>query len=426
MRSKASITVVFLAAFGLVGCGLGSDDGEDRPVEVSGEVDGTVTLQTWALKPNFTDYVEEVIAGFEAEHPGVTVQWLDQPGEGYSEKVLSQAASGDLPDVVNLPPDFALPLARQGILLDVESADEALHDEYVAGGISAYEFAGVDGVFGYPWYLNTDVNYWNGELLDEHGLDSDHPPATVEELMDQARIMSEESGGDMYLISRKPELGDLVKAGIPVLSDDGSEFVFNTAEAAALLDEYREAFDEGLMPRDVLTDAYLGNSQLFIEEKVAWSTGGGNFINGVRESNPSLAEKIVPSMAFGTPPLYVQGLSVARDTSNPAAAVALARWITNADNQAEFARIVPGIFPSTTASADDPFFTESDGTGDDDAKVIAFDSLAQAELLQPVEVDEAMSTIVNQQISLAISGDVTSQEALDTAVSRLNAMLDTP
>ncbi|NDL58923.1 ABC transporter substrate-binding protein [Phytoactinopolyspora mesophila] len=424
-RTICWIAATTALAAGLAGCGLGGGDDQAEPVEVTGEIEGVVTLQTWALKPNFTDYVEEVIEGFEAEYPDVDVRWLDQPGEGYSEKVLSQAASGDLPDVVNLPPDFALPLAEQGMLIDVDSVDEALREEYVDGGVAAYEFAGMDGVFGYPWYLNTDVNYWNAELLEEYGLDGDSPPTSFEELVDQARIMAEESGGSAHLMSRKLELGDFVNAGIPVLSEDGSEFVFNTPEAAALLDEYRDAFDEGLLPRDVLTDAYLGNSQLFVEEKVAWSTGGGNFINGIRESNPSLAEKVVPSPAFGTPPLYVQGLGVARDSDNLAAAVELARWVTNAENQAEFARIVPGIFPSTTASAEDPFFTDSTGTNDDDAKVIAFESLAEAQVLQPYEVDDAMSDIINQQISLAISGEVTSQEALDTAVERCNNLLGT-
>ncbi|MEE1820627.1 hypothetical protein PUR61_00120, partial [Streptomyces sp. BE20] len=43
-----------------------------------------------------------------------------------------------------------------------------------------------DGTFGYPWYLNTDVNYWNSELLSKNGLDPKNLPGTLDELIAQA------------------------------------------------------------------------------------------------------------------------------------------------------------------------------------------------------------------------------------------------
>ncbi|WP_354643801.1 ABC transporter substrate-binding protein [Kitasatospora camelliae] len=422
-RYWARLAAAALAVATLAGCGLGGGGSPDGgSTAVGGEVKGKVSLQTWALKPKFTDYLQGVIHAFEKEHPGVQVEWLDQPGDGYAEKVISQAAAGTLPDVVNLPPDFALPLVKRDMLLDVAGADPKLAEEYVAGGVDAYRFAGHPGTYGYPWYLNTDVNYWNGDLLTRYGLDPRKPPTTLDELITQARTVKERSGGTVHLMSRKPGLGDLADAGVPLMSADGRGFTFNTPEAAALLDRYRDAFKEGLLPQDVLTDKYAGNAKLFTSGAAAWTTGGGNFITGLATDNPSLAPKAVPSPAMGTPPLYVQGLSVARSSPNKAAAVALARWVTNAENQAAFAHLT-SIFPSTRASAQDPYFSRSDGTNAGDAKVIAFTSLAKARVLQPVQVDGAMSDIVNQQIALAISGGTTSRQALDTAVARCNQLL---
>ncbi|MET9399911.1 extracellular solute-binding protein [Kitasatospora sp. NPDC002965] len=425
-RIWAAVTTAAVAATVLTGCGLSSDDRSDdtaaKVAAATGEVKGKVSLQTWALKPKFTAYVQGVIDGFRQRYPGVEVEWLDQPGDGYSAKVLSQAAAGTLPDVVNLPPDFALPLARQSLLLDVAKADPKLAEEYVAGGVDAYRFAGQDGTFGYPWYLNTDVNYWNSELLSRNGLDPKNLPGTLDELIAQARTMKEKSGGSTYLMSRKPGLGDLVNAGVKVMADDGRSFTFNTPEAAALLDKYRAAYKDGLLPNDVLTNTYAGNSKLFNAGTAAWTTGGGNFISSLATDNPTLAPKMLSSPAMGTPPLYVQGLSIPKSTKNPAAAVALARWVTSAENQARFAQLT-SIFPSTKASAGDPFFSRSDGTNAGDAKVVAFTSLAKAKILQPVQVDDAMSTVINQQIALAISGDTSSKQALDTAVERCNQLL---
>ena len=426
-RRRGGLAAVLAGATVLVAsCGLGStENAASQPsAPVTGKVQGTVSFQTWALKPKFTGYVQGVIAGFEKKYPGVKVNWLDQPGDGYSDKVLSQAASGQLPDVTNLPPDFALPLVKQGLLLDLSTSDDKLKADYVSGGLEAYQYAGKQGTYGYPWYLGTDVNYWNSSMLEKNGLDPKHLPTSLDELIAQAKVMKAKSGGRAYLMSRKPGLGDLANAGVKIVSDDGTKFVFNTPEAAALIDKYRAAYADGLMPRDVLSSKYLGNSELFNQEKVAWTTGGGNTINSIKETNPSLAKVVVPSPAFGTGPLYVQGLSVSAKSKNLPAAIALARWVTSPENQAEFAKVVPGIFPSTTASAQDPFFSKSDGTPAGDAKVMAFESLKTAKLLQPVIVDSAMSTFIDQQIALAMSGKVSSQKALDAAVKKCNELLD--
>jgi len=422
-RHWAQPAVAVIAAMTLAGCGLGgTDTSGDTGGQVTGEVKGKVSLQTWALKPKFTDYLQSVIDAFQKKYPGVQVDWLDQPGDGYSDKVLSQAAGGGLPDVTNLPPDFALPLVKQGLLLDVAKADPKLAEDYVAGGVDAYRFAGRTGAYGYPWYLNTDVNYWNSELLAKYGLDPKKLPTTLDELITQAQAVKDRSGGKAYLMSRKPGLGDLANAGVRIMSEDGKSFTFNTPEAAALLDKYRDAYKQGLLPQDVLTDKYAGNAKLFNAGTVAWTTGGGNYITGLATDNPSLAPKVVPSPAMGTPPLYVQGLSVSQKSKNLPAAIALARWVTNAENQAAFAHLT-SIFPSTKASAGDTFFSRSDGTNAGDAKVIAFTSLAKAAMLQPVQVDGAMSDIVNQQIALAISGGTTSRKALDDAVAKCNQLL---
>ncbi|GAB3810597.1 ABC transporter substrate-binding protein [Kribbella italica] len=428
MRSRrlAPVAALAVAALTLAGCGLGSSEesssGAQPTVDANAKVTGEVSFQTWALKPKFTSYIEGVIKAFEAKYPGTKVTWLDQPGDGYDKKVLSQASAGQLPDVTNLPPEFALPLAKQSLLLDVAAADPAVKTDYVEGGVTAYQYQGVDGTFGYPWYLNTDIDYWNSSKFAAVGLDAKNPPKTFDELLAAAKVMHDKSGGKEYLMSRLPGIGDFTNAGVKVISDDGKKFTFNTPEAVALLDKYADAYKNGYLPRDILTQEYLGNSKLFTQGKVAWTTGGGNAIVDFQKDNPSLKGKVVPSPALDTPPLYVQGLSVSAKSKNQAAAIALAKFVTNAENQAAFAKIV-NIFPSTKASANDPYFSKSDGTPESDAKVLAFESLAKAKSLQPAVISGATNDFINQQISLAISGKVTSQKALDAAVAKADQLL---
>ncbi|WIB36811.1 sugar ABC transporter substrate-binding protein [Curtobacterium sp. MCJR17_043] len=408
------------AALVLTGCSSGS--GAATGGGGDGEVSGSITLQTWALTPTYTDYLNGVVKAFEKKYPDAEVKLVDQPGDGYAEKVLSQASSNSLPDVVNLPPDIALPLAKRGFLQDVAKDDSTLGKTYVEGALAAYRYKGVDGTFGYPWYLNTDIDYWNKTMFEQCGLDPENPPATTDELFDQAATMHEQCPDD-YLMSRKPGLSDFSLAGVKILNADGTKFTFaDSSKAADLISKYAKAYQDGLMPSSVLNTDYLGNSTLFTQGKVAWTTGGATAISDFEKNNPSLKGKIIVSPALDNPPLYVQGLSVSAKSKHLATAEALAAFMTNAENQEEFAHLV-NIFPSTKSSQSDPFFSEDDGTVHAKARVLANDALKTAKNLNPVEANSAMTDFLDQQIALAMKGGTTPEKALQTAQTKMNTLL---
>ncbi|MFJ3394609.1 ABC transporter substrate-binding protein [Leifsonia aquatica] len=420
-RSALARAVGVLGAAAAAAALLTSCSAGDGDAASDGSVTGTITLQTWALTPKFTDYLKGVTSAFEKAHPGAKVTLVDQPGDGYAEKVLSQAAAGSLPDVVNLPPDIALPLAKRGFLADVSSGSD-LKKTYVAGALDAYEYKGLDGVYGYPWYLNTDVNYWNTTMFTACGLDPAAPPATTDELFEQAATMHATCPDD-YLMSRKPGLGDFTLAGVDVLNGDGTKFVFaDSQKAADLLDRYAAAYRDGFLPPSVLNSDYLGNSTLFTQGKVAWTTGGATSLADFVKNNPSLKGNVAVSAALDTPPLYVQGVSVSAKSKHPATAKAFAEFLTNAKNQEAFARLV-NIFPSTVSSQSDPFFSKDDGTTNGRARVLANEALKTAENLTPVQANSAMTTVLDQQIALAMKGDVSAKEALQTAQTKMNSLL---
>ena len=425
----------FVAAVGLTagvvlaGCGVGSGSGggnSQQTVSSTAALSGSITFQTWSLKnATFTPYFTGLIAAFEKAHPGTTINWIDQPGANYPDKVTSQVTSNSLPDVINLPPDIAHTVAKTGDLLDLTKNDPTIASTYVASGLAAYQYKDTgsgDDSYGFPWYLGTDVNYWNKTMMAKDGLSTTDLPTTLTELIADAKIMHDKSGGKDYLMSRAPGLMDFANAGAPLLSSDGTKFAFNTTAAVNVLNQYTAAYKAGYLPANVLTTNYEGNSALFQKQEAAWTTGGGNYIESTQQTNPSLVASIVPSAAIGTPPLYVQGISVSSKSKNLPLALAFSEYLTNSQNQAAFIQLAPGFEPGTKDASSVTSSASSVGMQAQASAIAEKDVEAGVNFTPPIWTD-AMNTILNQQIALAMTGKESAQTALDNVVNQANALL---
>jgi multiple sugar transport system substrate-binding protein len=399
--------------------------GETAASAAPAALSGEITFQTWSLKAGFADYFEPLIAAFEAQNPGVSIKWEDQPPDGYADKVVSQVLGDSLPDVVNLPPDIAHSVAVEGALLDLSTAYPALTSEYVGGALDAYTFSDVGtGVYGFPWYLGTTISYWNTDVAAAAGLDLKDPPTDLDGLIAWAEKVKTASGGKQYLMSRLPGLGDIVDTGTQLVADDGKSFVFNTDAAAAMIDKYAKAYKDGLMPPNVLNNDYGGDSKLYNEGLGGWTAATGSFISNLAKDAPSLVDKTVGTVGIGIPPLFVQGISVSNNSDNPELAIAFAAFVTNAANQIEFTTntAAKGFFPGAIVE-DQSVFGVSDGTNLGDAQVLAYEALQTAQNFTPAIWNDSMGKFLNQEITLAMDGGQSGQDALDHAVEYANDLL---
>ena len=426
MRIRSTLPIGFAAATALLlaGCTGGSAGADTAagPIDTSGELSGTIKFQTWSLKnEKFSPYFEDLTAAFENEHPDVTVEWIDQPGDGYQDKILSQANSNTLPDVLNLPPDIAFPLVKAGKLLDVDKADPDLADKYNAGGWEAYsQFGDVEGTYGLPWYLGSDESWWNMKQLEPYGVTVESLPATTDGWLDLAKQVATDSQGKVQIVSSMPGLDTFVSAGIKVMEDDGT-FVFNTPDAVEIVQKYADAYAAGAMPAESLTGSYGGNAEMYLQEKVAYATGGSGFAGDLRTKAPTLVEHTVATPRPGTPPLFVQGINVSAESKNKEAALAFAEFVTNQENQTAFAQLALGFAPGTTEGADEVIAAVSQDLHPAQAQAmqVMFDALKDAEAT-PFQWTGAMTDYLNQQMALAIRGDATAEETLDKIVKYAN------
>ena len=136
--------------------------------------------------------MEQLIEGFEAENPDITVTMTTFPYDSYRTKVAAAIPAGEGPDVVQL---------FYGWLADYIEADliqPLPEDAFPAAEIDETYFPMVQAmkVDGQYWALPTAVRslalFYNERLLEAAGIDG--PPETLEELVADARAMTERDG----------------------------------------------------------------------------------------------------------------------------------------------------------------------------------------------------------------------------------------
>ncbi len=181
MRKMKAFTYWIIAiAFVLVlsACS-GSDDGSAGAEGGSG--DKTIEfMHLWPEGSSAQHYriVNDIIADFEAENEGVTVDVEVLSNEQYKDKIKVLSTSNELPDVgMTWAAGYLEPYVSGGKFAPLDDIlDDGLREEFVEGTTDAYA---IDGkTYGLPLELNTVNVYYNKNIFEEHGLEA---PETLEE-----------------------------------------------------------------------------------------------------------------------------------------------------------------------------------------------------------------------------------------------------
>jgi multiple sugar transport system substrate-binding protein len=419
LAAAAAVAVVLP----LSACGSGDDSGGST--DASGKVEGDITFQTWNLRANFKSYFEGLISDFEKKYPGTHVKWVDQPAEGYADKISADAAGGTLPDVVNVSPDLVAPLAKAGLALDLDKAASKYKKEYLSGAWASHQIPGMNGTYAFPWYLNTGPLFYNKALFEKAGLDPDQPPKTYDELFTDALKISDRTDGKVATLANVPTIEDFGRYGVPLMNKEGTGFTFNDAKGVELLTKYKELYDAKALDSQALTATPESSGRKFLTEAVAMNPGSALDLGNFKKQAPHLYKNIGITdqiTSTGHVNMYVMGVMVNSKTKHTPASVAFAHYVTDAEHQMSFAKKV-AIFPSTAGSLEDPYFTKEDGTDVTRVRVASAKSLKTAVNYTPVLFSDQMKTELGNSVARALQGKQSPKEALDDAVKACDRLL---
>ncbi len=381
-----------------------------------------VTIEFWTidLKASFADFFNNLIAEYESENPGVTVNWTDVPYADIQSKLVTAVAGGTAPDVVNLNTQFALTLGGQGALVDLnaEATDEQksiyIEDLWDSAKIG-------DSVYAFPWYASQDIMFYNSALFEEAGMEV---PTTFNDALDEAEEFYNKTGA--YLFMPDEFFNILIEEGIDVLSEDKTSAAFNTQETADLLAKYKECTDKGVVPKNKWGE-WDEMLKLFESGQLAIVSSSGSSLSRIKDEAPDIYETI----GISTPLTGKDGLSrnplmnlvVPEASKNHEAAIAFANYVTNDANQLAFCKTV-SIFPSTTAASEDEFFTSDTESLEGQASAMsAKASLTSKDFSLGVADQTSIQTAVDKAYEAAIINGDDIQASLDQAEADVNAIL---
>ncbi|AFZ48431.1 carbohydrate ABC transporter substrate-binding protein, CUT1 family [Cyanobacterium stanieri PCC 7202] len=410
----------------LLGCG-------QRPVANEGQVE----FWTMQLQPKFTPYFEAVNENFEALHDDASVVWVDVPWDAMESRILTAVSANNAPDVVNLNPDFASQLAARNAWLNLEEEiSEEIRGEYLSQiwaanqiEICPSENDCTTSTFGIPWYLTTTVTVYNKDLLEQAGVDS--PPANFEELAEVAQRVKDETGKYAFFITFVPTdsnevLNSLVQMGVTLLDGEGRA-AFNTPEGERAFSYWVDLYQRDLLPPEVFTQGHRHGVELYQAGESAILGTGAEFLNTIATNAPTVYEQsaVAPQITgeTGKRSVSVMNLVIPRSSSNPQQAINYALFVTNSENQLNFAQEA-NVLPSHTgaiATYIENLEQESEENTLFEARKISAMQLDSAEVLIPPSPNiNQLKRIIYENLQSAMLGEKTVQQALNDAETQWN------
>ncbi|MBC9726247.1 extracellular solute-binding protein [Streptomyces sp. TRM68367] len=450
-RLTGSLTCLVVLSLTAAGCGLsgGGSDGGDATAggckvdqqnvgsgKLSGDVKGNITFQTTNLKKDFGTFFNGVIKSFEKAHPGAKVKWIDDPGDTatFTSRNVADAQACTLPDVINVDSNTAQTLTKAGYLLNLGVKDPDAGKPFVKAfwdSSSMKDPSGKSIHTVFPWYTGGTVLTYNTEMLKKSGIDPAKPPKTIFGLFADYEKIAKTAKGKYYATMANPVWripADWDQMNIKILSADGKSATFaNDPRTAQWVAWMAKLYKEGAMPKDSLSSSN-DPSTPYSQGQVAYGSTNPSFVRFVKQNSPSVYAKTgvgqQPFDALGHTTGAPQYIAAAATSKNAPTALAFAKFLTNAENQTAWCKdpnVV--IFPTTSASLDDPFFQNATGSDPfSEARKLVAEQLKTATAYQ-TNLSPAVQNAIVSQVQLAMQGKKSPEQAVKDAQAKANELL---
>jgi multiple sugar transport system substrate-binding protein len=336
----------------------------------AGDPRTVLELANWA-EYREADLETRVLAPFERDHPGITVQ-QQSAGTGqaeYRERILTSMLAGTPPDVFLLDNIDVPAFTSRGVTLDLSpylqrlGVDLSRYDSTVLG-----IFRRGGAIYALPKGYSPMVMVYNKDLFDRAGLPYPTDDWTWDDFVRIAKILTRDTDGDGQIDQWGTAFDRRVFLWVPwvwsgggdVLCPDGTKAsgCLDAPASVAAIRWYTEwVTRDSIVPRVFNLRRSLGDNQrLFNSGKVALLTVGHFWIPMMRpyvtDGRLRIGFVEIPHRVGASPQtvIYASGFAVPATAPHRRLSIQLAAFL--ADSQAQAVRVAGGLeLPTLTGAA---------------------------------------------------------------------------
>ncbi|TGB02804.1 ABC transporter substrate-binding protein [Halobacillus salinus] len=440
LLSLMLIVVVALAACSGGGDGEATDDtGSDEDTsetsgdsgESAGEGDGEVVELVYARGQDSTKASEMLIKEFNDSHPNINVTFREMPsdtGQQHDAYVTMLNAESSEIDVMDLDVVWPAEFAQAGYVLELDrfmQRDGVEASDYNQGAMSAAQFNGKQWAM--PKFIDTGMLFYRTDLVEEGEV-----PQTWDELMTSASNIQSEGGAEFgYLMQAKQYEGLVCNAvefiasyGGEILDENGDVAV-NSPETVAGISKLVEVANADFVPGNINTFTEVESHTAFIEGQSPYIR---NWPYQWNLANDEEQSEIVDKVGVAPLPAGDAGSAAAlggwmtainKYSENKEEAWEFVKFMTGPEGQ-KISAINGGLAPTLPALFEDeeileanPFFTQE-----------GFQNALEGAVSRPVAPNyPEVSEVIQINVSKAIAGELTPEEAVAAMEEELNAVM---
>lgn len=263
-----------VSALALTACG-GSDSG-------SGEAaDGQTTIRfSWWGSDKRSQNTMEIIKKFEEANPDIKVEAEPASFSGYWDKLATQAAAGDAPDVIQMDLAYFREYAERGVLADLSDVDTSkISDDLLAQGTTD------DGLLGVPTGFASIAMIANPEVFKAAGVDMpDDKTWTWDDYAEITKKISGHEEGTYGATSPFEPMGGFMnwlrQKGQHLTTEDG-QLGFEAADLQKYFEFQKSFVESGSYPKpDVIEEDRAAGTEraLMAQGKMGIISGWSNLL----------------------------------------------------------------------------------------------------------------------------------------------------
>jgi multiple sugar transport system substrate-binding protein len=202
-----------------------------------------VTLTYWTHEdPNRTPFEQRLIAQFEAENPGVTIQRLTHPSVQVADRLITAFAANQGPDIFHAQLEDSYSFVSGRLIAPVNpgalgaTGVEEIIDRYIDGALDPVFIDGI--LYGIPLELLNWSIFINDRIFRDAGLDPDVDyPKTWEDMIRLSQQIVRRDGETITRRGFDFRYSDYLIAMVPMVEQLGGSLVSEDGRTAIIGEE---------------------------------------------------------------------------------------------------------------------------------------------------------------------------------------------